>query len=56
MELCGKCLHDKEAHTVDNGHFMRCNACFKLCDIEEFRQVHKWTSIEKIMEIGARKQ
>jgi len=56
MNICGNCLHDQDAHTERNSHFMYCGACMKLCEIQEFNHIHKPTSIEKIMEISAKKQ
>lgn len=34
--LCGKCLHNKDAHIERNGHLMYCSKCMKLCDKEEY--------------------
>lgn len=44
-ELCGRCLHAKEAHEKHNGHFMYCASCMKLCDLEDYNTQHKPSGI-----------
>lgn len=51
MMLCGKCLHARDCHTEDNGHFMYCSACQKLCDRDEFKTVHTQTDTDTIYKI-----
>lgn len=55
MILCGKCLHNRDAHEKHNGKFMYCASCMSLCDIDEFEIIHKPTSLQKIIEISAKK-
>lgn len=55
-EICGECLHAVSSHEPHNGLFMYCGACFRLCDKDIFKQKHKPTDIQTVMEIGARKQ
>lgn len=50
-ELCGKCLHNKLAHTENNGHLMYCNSCQKLCDLEEFNITYKPTALQEVIRI-----
>lgn len=38
--ICGDCLHSRDAHTPNNGHFMFCACCNKLCDLDEYLKVH----------------
>lgn len=48
MQICGDCLHAKECHSENNGHFMLCSACNKLCDIEQFNTEFKPSDIQTI--------
>jgi hypothetical protein len=54
--ICGKCLHAVSSHEPHNAKFMYCAICFKLCELEEFKEIHKPTELSKIMEISAKKQ
>jgi len=54
--ICGHCLHAISCHEKNTDEFMYCGVCFSLCDVEEFNYIHKPTGIQKVMEIGAKKQ
>lgn len=56
MEICGNCLHDKGSHTNHNSHFMYCDNCNSICDIEEYNMKHNPTDISIIMKIASKKQ
>jgi hypothetical protein len=56
IELCGRCLHNKLAHTPHNGHFMYCAKCQSLCDILDYEKKYSPTPIEEVMRIGVLKQ
>jgi len=45
VDLCGKCLHDRQAHSDVNGQMMYCAVCMKFCDLDEFNIDHKPSGI-----------
>lgn len=49
--LCGDCLHAREVHIENNGHFMQCASCQKLCSLEEYNTNYSPSSVEIISKI-----
>jgi len=45
MKLCGKCLHDRQAHSEINASMVYCAICMKFCDLDEFQIEHKPSGI-----------
>jgi len=41
MIPCGKCLHDRQAHSDVNGQMMYCAVCMKFCDTVEYMTIHE---------------
>lgn len=58
MEICGKCLHDKQAHEHFNHNekFMYCGICNNICDMEEFKTEHKPSDLGIISTIQAARE
>lgn len=55
MNICGNCLHDREAHTEDGNRFMYCAICKQVCEIDEFNKINKPTDKTTLFEISAKR-
>ena len=55
MQVCGKCLHAKDAHT-ESFNLMYCPACMSFCAKDEFDTEHKPTSINLLYEMQAKRE